>query len=216
MHMKTHLFPFIFAIHLSTPFLPPKTMELLPNPRPISHTTDVTFDQKRILFFWLPSSPCRCLHDPVRKKKKKKLKNSFFPTSIFIILWGMLCFITFGVTTTQNFHHLGISANRFSSYRWELEKFLIIEMSSGRIKVCWVAYISSLSILVLGISPCGLCVDGDDYSQTGNPALVPLVTNHIYDQVSNLTVVFHDDIKTELGYCIKDVWVINKPFCSCA
>lgn len=78
-------------------------------------------------------------------------------------------------------------------------------MSSGRIKVCWVAYISSLSILVLGISPYVLCVDGDDYSQTGNPALVPLVTNHIYDQTLNLTVVFHDDIKTELDYCIKDV-----------
>lgn len=79
-------------------------------------------------------------------------------------------------------------------------------MSCGRrIKVWWVAYISALLILVLGISPCVLAVDGDDYSQTGNPALVPLVTNHIYDQLSNLTVVFHDDIKDELGYCIKDV-----------
>lgn len=78
-------------------------------------------------------------------------------------------------------------------------------MSCGRRMdaCCWITYILSLSIITLHRVS---CIDGDDYgSQSGSTQMVPIVAKHIYDQVSNLTVVFHDDIKEELGYCIKDV-----------
>ncbi|XP_074379277.1 putative white-brown complex homolog protein 30 [Apium graveolens] len=81
----------------------------------------------------------------------------------------------------------------------------MFQMSCGRRMNawCWITYILSLSVIIL---PRVSCIDGDDYgSQSGNSQMVPIVAKHIYDQVSNLTVVFHDDIKAELGYCIKDV-----------
>lgn len=81
----------------------------------------------------------------------------------------------------------------------------MFEMSCGRRMNawCWITYILSLTTVIL---PRVSCIDGDDYgSQSNSAQMVPIVAKHIYDQVSNLTVVFHDDIKAELGYCIKDV-----------
>lgn len=79
-------------------------------------------------------------------------------------------------------------------------------MSCGRRMnaCCWVTYALFLSIIILPL-PRVFCIDGDDYSQSSSAQMTPIVAKHIYDQVSNLTVVFHDDIKEELGYCIKDV-----------
>ncbi|XP_047307489.1 putative white-brown complex homolog protein 30 [Impatiens glandulifera] len=62
-----------------------------------------------------------------------------------------------------------------------------------------------LFILCLGILPTSLCVDGDAYSQSGNPSMLPLVTSLIYDQMSNVTSFFKPDISNYLGFCIKDV-----------
>nr|XP_017239355.1 PREDICTED: putative white-brown complex homolog protein 30 [Daucus carota subsp. sativus] len=68
---------------------------------------------------------------------------------------------------------------------------------------CWLTCILSLLIITL---PRVFCIDGDDYGSSGSSSqMSPIVAKHIYDQVSNLTVVYHDDIKEELGYCIKDV-----------
>lgn len=81
----------------------------------------------------------------------------------------------------------------------------ISEMSCGRRMNawCWLTCILSLLIITL---PRVFCIDGDDYGSSGSSSqMSPIVAKHIYDQVSNLTVVYHDDIKEELGYCIKDV-----------
>lgn len=38
-----------------------------------------------------------------------------------------------------------------------------------------------------------------------DPALIPLVTESIYNRLYNLSTVYHDDIHRHLGFCIKDV-----------
>ncbi|KAL6336411.1 hypothetical protein AAG906_014583 [Vitis piasezkii] len=48
-------------------------------------------------------------------------------------------------------------------------------------------------------------VDTDSYSQTGNPAVLPLITQVIYSRLSNLTTIFNGDITNRLGFCIKNV-----------
>ncbi|CAK9171627.1 unnamed protein product [Ilex paraguariensis] len=78
-------------------------------------------------------------------------------------------------------------------------------MCGTRINTSWVPYLSLLLILCLGFSPCVWCVDGDDYSQSSNPTVLPLVTSLIYSQISNLTKIFGKDITKSLGFCIKDV-----------
>lgn len=47
-------------------------------------------------------------------------------------------------------------------------------------------------------------VDEGDFSQTGNPAMLPLITKTIYARISNLTQVFNADINNHLSFCIKD------------
>ncbi|KAK9290111.1 hypothetical protein L1049_008275 [Liquidambar formosana] len=67
-----------------------------------------------------------------------------------------------------------------------------------------VGYLLFIVIAILS-SPGVWCVDGDDYSQTGNPTLLPLLTDIIYSRLSNLTAVFSPEIIRRLGFCIKDV-----------
>ncbi|KAF6167787.1 hypothetical protein GIB67_027565 [Kingdonia uniflora] len=45
----------------------------------------------------------------------------------------------------------------------------------------------------------------DEYSETGNPALLPLITEVIYKRFSNLTGIFDGEIEDRLGFCIKDM-----------
>ncbi|KAK9124214.1 hypothetical protein Sjap_013816 [Stephania japonica] len=63
-----------------------------------------------------------------------------------------------------------------------------------------------ISFALLSLLPLAQCQDVDDeFSQTGNPVLVPLITDYVYEQLSNLTPVFEDEIKRNLGFCVKDV-----------
>ncbi|KAJ8899734.1 hypothetical protein K2173_019433 [Erythroxylum novogranatense] len=78
-------------------------------------------------------------------------------------------------------------------------------MSGVKISICRVPHVLLLLLLVLYSFPYSSCVDGDDYSKTGNPALLPLITDMIYKQLSNLSQVFHDNILDSLGFCVKDV-----------
>ncbi|KAJ7972375.1 ABC transporter G family-like protein [Quillaja saponaria] len=80
-----------------------------------------------------------------------------------------------------------------------------MKMRGTRINASWVALVALFSLISLGLLPRIQCVDGDDYSQTGNPALLPIVTDLIYSRLSNLTITLTQDIKQNLGFCIKDV-----------
>jgi hypothetical protein len=77
-------------------------------------------------------------------------------------------------------------------------------MSGSRINPCWVPHAFLFLIVVLGLPSRIQCVDGDDYSRTGNLAALPVVTQLIYGRLSNLTTVFHKDIEEKFGFCIKD------------
>ncbi|CAK7343116.1 unnamed protein product [Dovyalis caffra] len=79
-------------------------------------------------------------------------------------------------------------------------------MSAVKISsICWVPHFLLFLVVVLNLLPNAFCVDGDDYSQTGNPAFLPIITDMIYRRLSNLSVVFSDDIKDTLSFCIKNV-----------
>ncbi|KAI4365606.1 hypothetical protein MLD38_021574 [Melastoma candidum] len=62
-----------------------------------------------------------------------------------------------------------------------------------------------LSAALLALVSPTCCVDGDDYSETSDPADLPLVTQLIYGRLSSLNPFFHDEITRNLGFCIKDV-----------
>ena len=51
-----------------------------------------------------------------------------------------------------------------------------MEMSVFRANVNWVAHVLLFLIVFVGLVPCIHCVDGDDYSKTGDPTLLPAVT----------------------------------------
>ncbi|KAI3473977.1 hypothetical protein Pfo_028765 [Paulownia fortunei] len=82
----------------------------------------------------------------------------------------------------------------------------MIEMSGIRINSSRVASLVLLIwVLVVASSPRVWCVDEDDYSKSGNPKVLPLVTSLIYNQILNLTQIFNKEITGSLGYCTKDV-----------
>lgn len=87
-----------------------------------------------------------------------------------------------------------------------------MEMNGSRIKVCWFQRVLLLVVVVLSLLPRIWCVDGDDYSQTGNPAVLPLVTDLVYSRLSNLSTILTNDIKKNLHFCIKNVCVTPIPF----
>lgn len=85
-------------------------------------------------------------------------------------------------------------------------KIFVIKMRGMRIdSSCIQSLVLLILVLILGSSRPVWCVDGDDYSNTGNPTAIPLVTSFIYSQISNLTKIFNKEITNSLGYCIKDV-----------
>ncbi|KAI3472066.1 hypothetical protein Pfo_028754 [Paulownia fortunei] len=85
-------------------------------------------------------------------------------------------------------------------------KISMIEMSGIRINSSRVASLVLLIwVLVVASSPRVWCVDEDDYSKSGNPKVLPLVTSLIYNQILNLTQIFNKEITGSLGYCTKDV-----------
>uniref|UniRef100_A0A2N9EJZ0 ABC transporter domain-containing protein n=1 Tax=Fagus sylvatica TaxID=28930 RepID=A0A2N9EJZ0_FAGSY len=78
-------------------------------------------------------------------------------------------------------------------------------MSESRANANWVAQVLLFLIVGLSLLPRIHCVDGDGYSDTGDPAVLPFVTQMIYDKLSNLTKILSQDINKNLGFCIKDV-----------
>ncbi|KAK8638954.1 hypothetical protein V6N13_137360 [Hibiscus sabdariffa] len=50
-----------------------------------------------------------------------------------------------------------------------------------------------------------ISVDGDEYSETQNPAVLPAVTDLIHKRISNLTTLFLKDVGNNLSFCIKNV-----------
>ena len=78
-------------------------------------------------------------------------------------------------------------------------------MSVFRANANWVAHVLLFLIVFVGLVPCIHCVDGNDPSKTGDPALLSTVTQVIYGRLSNLTKILTQGIVNNLGFCIKDV-----------
>ncbi|KAK0583627.1 hypothetical protein LWI29_000441 [Acer saccharum] len=78
-------------------------------------------------------------------------------------------------------------------------------MSGVRINVNLALHAIFPLILVSNLFPIAQCADGDDYSRTGNPAMLPPVTQLIYGRLSNLTGRLMDDLQSQMGFCIKNV-----------
>ncbi|KAK9106367.1 hypothetical protein Syun_022378 [Stephania yunnanensis] len=49
------------------------------------------------------------------------------------------------------------------------------------------------------------CLDEQEYKETGNPAVLPIVTELIYNRLMNLTAIFDGDVAKRLSFCIKDL-----------
>ena len=79
-------------------------------------------------------------------------------------------------------------------------------MGGVRIGGRWIDY-GFVALTLLGLWPCIWCQDVDTgaYSQTGNPSVLPLITQVIYSRLSNLSTVFREDISDRLGFCIENV-----------
>ncbi|KAL6534170.1 hypothetical protein OROHE_013095 [Orobanche hederae] len=67
------------------------------------------------------------------------------------------------------------------------------------------SFVLLIWVLVLASSGRVWCMDEDDYSKSGNPKVLPLVTSLIYNQILNLTQIFNKEITDTLGYCTKNV-----------
>ncbi|KAH7511975.1 hypothetical protein FEM48_Zijuj12G0041000 [Ziziphus jujuba var. spinosa] len=80
-----------------------------------------------------------------------------------------------------------------------------MEMNELRIKLHWFPHVFLFLIVVLSLLPSTHCVNGNDYSQTKNPAVLPIVTELIYNRLSNLSTILTNDIKKDLHFCIKNV-----------
>ncbi|KAK0585135.1 hypothetical protein LWI29_023857 [Acer saccharum] len=78
-------------------------------------------------------------------------------------------------------------------------------MSGVRINVNLALHAIFPLILVSNLFPIAQCADEDDYSRTGNPAMLPPVTQLIYGWLSNLTGRLMDDLQSQMGFCIKNV-----------
>ncbi|KAJ4845459.1 putative white-brown complex protein 30 [Turnera subulata] len=69
----------------------------------------------------------------------------------------------------------------------------------------WVPHFLLFLIVALILPPTAHNVEEDDYSETGNPALLPVVTQMIYRKLSDLSGVFKDDVLQNAGFCIKNL-----------
>ncbi|KAL4340480.1 hypothetical protein GQ457_08G020220 [Hibiscus cannabinus] len=60
-------------------------------------------------------------------------------------------------------------------------------------------------LVFISLFPFSKSVDGDEYSETQNPAVLPQVTDLIHKEISNLTTVLIKDMSSMLNFCIKNV-----------
>lgn len=70
----------------------------------------------------------------------------------------------------------------------------------------WIAIVFLLYLVSLNLVPRIQCAKDDD-DDTGNPAALPMVTDLVYAQLTNMTTVITGDMKEKLGFCIVDVYV---------
>lgn len=78
-------------------------------------------------------------------------------------------------------------------------------MRGLRINACWAPHAFLFLIIFLSLLPRTRCVNGDDYSRTKNPAVLPMVTQLIYSRLTNITKTLSTDLKADMGFCIKNV-----------
>lgn len=63
-----------------------------------------------------------------------------------------------------------------------------------------------ISVLIAAYSPRRVwCVGEDEYSKSGNPAVLPVVTSLIYNQILDLTKTFNKELSSTLSFCTMDV-----------
>lgn len=84
-------------------------------------------------------------------------------------------------------------------------KLWLKTMRRLRIDVGWLQHILFFFVCGLGFISLASCLDGDDYSKTGNPKVLVPVTNLIYNRLQSLKNVLKADIDRDLGYCIKNL-----------
>lgn len=86
-------------------------------------------------------------------------------------------------------------------------------MSLKNLKVFNLRTILTSAALVLSLVHLVQCQDVNDYNnnQFDNPAVLPLITQVVSSQISNLTAVIGQDIGNQSSFCIRDWWVI--PLC---
>lgn len=79
-------------------------------------------------------------------------------------------------------------------------------MSLKNLKVFNLRTILTSAALVLSLVHLVQCQDVNDYNnnQFDNPAVLPLITQVVYSQISNLTAVIGQDIGSQSSFCIKD------------
>ncbi|GLT92355.1 hypothetical protein SLE2022_101950 [Rubroshorea leprosula] len=68
-------------------------------------------------------------------------------------------------------------------------------MRGVRTNICWIHHALLFLVGVLSLLPLARCVD----------VSLPLVTKQVYSRLSDLAAILSSDIKTNLGFCIKDV-----------
>lgn len=80
-----------------------------------------------------------------------------------------------------------------------------MEMGGTKNNASWISLVLLFYLLSLSLLPRIQCADGDD--DETNPSVLPIVTQKMYERLSNVTTDLTKDIKSTLGFCIKDVYV---------
>lgn len=80
-------------------------------------------------------------------------------------------------------------------------------MSFQNLKVSNFGTLVLLGIVVLSLVKCVHfvgCQEVNDYEEIDNPAVLPLITQVVYGQLSNLTAAVSHDISNRSSFCVKD------------
>lgn len=199
-------------------------MELLPSPGHHSHiSTSRNFTKKAFLFL-ARQHAWRCNQPPsIVQLIQNYSKNTYAFDHPSIIGVDALKIYLCGSLSSLHELKRGPFCRMWKLYvilGWfslctSVVKIHMIEMSGIRADSSRVASLVLLIlVLVVASSRRVWCVDEDEYSKSGNPKVLPLVTSLIYNQILNLTKIFNKEITLTLGYCTQDVWVKSIYFVS--
>ena len=61
-----------------------------------------------------------------------------------------------------------------------------------------------LIVLLVGSVQSVQCQNVDDYSEFANPKLLPLFTQLVYGQISNMTTMLSAEFQKRSNFCVKD------------